>query len=565
MNSDFLRMSRRVTELEEKIEDTLIKIEDTSIWRSTNDGSGSGLDADLLDGYQASDLINNKHTGYTVTDLSVGWYTIATNTGDRAIARFALQDTMGGRHQSLAFYASHHFGQDSGNNITVLHYSRYVGTPIRYIRIKDYGTYDGAALQVYIDDASNAVSVYMLGDNFQSSGWVLQNWILDAETPPDVSNYSSLVESARVDLDQIDDGGMVATGEIYTGGRTTQHKVWHAGNDGSGSGLDADKLEGYHGSAYAEPHTFALRESHGYLYATIFNTTEVWDVGNVQPYYLYCTNSSSADRYHRRIKFTTLADRINGYGSAKNSHTHNSLHAGSWNYSYTSYGYIQFGPANTSHAHFNTDRGSFYFYKPTYINGWLNLLGNDINSAKNLTCSGYSHMNDILYVENVSQSYTACVDKCADQYTEVSIRPNGNNKGNLGGSSYYWYMTCSYKEYISSNRDYKTNILPYYTENAYDTIKGLQLYTYQCKDSEFYDISVGAMVQDMPIEMVNVSSDNGNSYDSNSATFIVAGAVQEIQKQIEAADLEDLPSALQGIQDRLSAIEGYIKTKEEAQ
>jgi hypothetical protein len=29
------------------------------------------------------------------------------------------------------------------------------------------------------------------------------------------------------------------------------HKIWHAGNDGAGSGLDADKLDGYHAASFA--------------------------------------------------------------------------------------------------------------------------------------------------------------------------------------------------------------------------------------------------------------------------------------------------------------------------
>ena len=31
----------------------------------------------------------------------------------------------------------------------------------------------------------------------------------------------------------------------------TEHKIWHAGNDGTSSGLDADKLDGYHASSFA--------------------------------------------------------------------------------------------------------------------------------------------------------------------------------------------------------------------------------------------------------------------------------------------------------------------------
>lgn len=39
------------------------------------------------------------------------------------------------------------------------------------------------------------------------------------------------------------DGNILATGELYA---NTSNKVWHAGNDGSGSGLDADLLDGLH-------------------------------------------------------------------------------------------------------------------------------------------------------------------------------------------------------------------------------------------------------------------------------------------------------------------------------
>jgi hypothetical protein len=133
------------------------------------------------------------------------------------------------------------------SEITVLHSSRYITTPIRYIRIKEGGTYDGALLQIYVDTPSNQLEVYLLGDNFQSIGWILKNFVPDGTDPGDVGNFSALTNvAAQVDLDTIIDGGMATTGEIYAGGNTTQYKVWHAGNDGSGSGLDADLLDGKH-------------------------------------------------------------------------------------------------------------------------------------------------------------------------------------------------------------------------------------------------------------------------------------------------------------------------------
>ena len=222
----------------------------------TVDGTGSGLDADLLDGQEGSyyaaqsnveTYINRSYVDkHDAVNLAVGWYTIAQNTGNRAVARFALWDVNSGDHQSVVFYAAHHYGTDASNTITVLHNSKYVGSPFRYLRIKDAGTYDGAAFQVYIDDASNAVNVAIVGDDVQSDGWDIVDFLPDATAPSLVSNWSSFTEKSRIDLDLIDQGGIATTGEIYAGGDTSQYKVWHSGNDGSASGLDADTCDGQH-------------------------------------------------------------------------------------------------------------------------------------------------------------------------------------------------------------------------------------------------------------------------------------------------------------------------------
>ena len=48
---------------------------------------------------------------------------------------------------------------------------------------------------------------------------------------------------------------------------------WHANNDGSGSGLDADLLDGYNSATGATANTIALRDSSGNLTANVFNGT----------------------------------------------------------------------------------------------------------------------------------------------------------------------------------------------------------------------------------------------------------------------------------------------------
>ena len=171
-------------------------------------------------------------------DLAVGWYTIATINQGRASARFSVWDAHSSRHQTIHFYASHHYGTDASNNITVIHASNYNTTePVRHIRIKELGTYDGAALQVYVEQGANLLHVAAFDDvqGETSQGWVLKNFIADGTDPGGVSlsanstngttsAWSSFTEAAKVDLQNIYQGGIATTGEIYAGGRTTQYK-----------------------------------------------------------------------------------------------------------------------------------------------------------------------------------------------------------------------------------------------------------------------------------------------------------------------------------------------------
>lgn len=162
------------------------------------------------------------------SNLAAGWYTIAVNSGNRASGKFILRDTSSGNHQSVVFYATHHFG--SYSDITVLINSRYSGNPFRYIRIKDGGTYDGALLQVYLDQGSNTVRTWLL-ENIQANGWIVKNWVADGTNPGDLGNFAALTEiPAQVDLDYAPQGGMITTGDIYGGGDTTQYLYLNANN-----------------------------------------------------------------------------------------------------------------------------------------------------------------------------------------------------------------------------------------------------------------------------------------------------------------------------------------------
>lgn len=74
--------------------------------------------------------------------------------------------------------------------------------------------------------------------------------------------------------------GLCLKGHGNTDMKWNNNTVWHAGNDGSGSGLDADLLDGNHASAFA---TSGHNHDSSYVrYATVAKSTA--DSTNAKPY-----------------------------------------------------------------------------------------------------------------------------------------------------------------------------------------------------------------------------------------------------------------------------------------
>jgi predicted RecA/RadA family phage recombinase len=186
----------------------------SKIWHASNDGSGSGLDADLLDGQHGSYYAPASHghsylplTGGTVSGTTS--FSYLTNTGgsklevmggadgnqrgiyiwDTSDANWGIYMAQAGANKSLA-------GGTACNSLD--------GRTSHHIRFRTYG-----------QDAIR--------------GWIFENNL----------------EAAKVSITS-DTGKIYSTGDHYVGSNV----VWHAGNDGSGSGLDADLLDGTNGGRY---------------------------------------------------------------------------------------------------------------------------------------------------------------------------------------------------------------------------------------------------------------------------------------------------------------------------
>ena len=148
-------------------------------WTSNNDGTGSGLDADLLDGLQASQFLRSD-----ADDIVSKQLTFPSAVGDRPILQGGFLSRLSGDGDADIWGIS-----------------------------EDYYPSQGTA----------------------SNAWGIR-W---ASTPNEIQFVGANANKLRIDLD--------TAGKVYI----DDNEVWHVGNDGSGSGLDADLLDGQEGSYYA--------------------------------------------------------------------------------------------------------------------------------------------------------------------------------------------------------------------------------------------------------------------------------------------------------------------------
>ncbi|MGP7732906.1 phage tail-collar fiber domain-containing protein [Oceanimonas smirnovii] len=166
------------------------------VWHAGNDGSGSGLDADTVDGLHAHQLIRAGVAGQTVgTDFQV---------------------------RGAKFY----FGSD----------------------IKEHNLFDN-------DGAGNAgIQFGMNIDRHTVSGGAVEFQAnIDNTTNP---GFEINVSTGNKNAGDVVSWACQLIGKSDGSLTWNNHSLWHAGNDGSGSGMDADLLDGKHGAYYLDWRNF---------------------------------------------------------------------------------------------------------------------------------------------------------------------------------------------------------------------------------------------------------------------------------------------------------------------
>lgn len=354
-------------------------------WHTNNDGSGSGLDADLLDGQHGSYYAPASHVhsylplaGGTITgNLNVnGTTTLGNGNADQT----HINDTLylgatdsGDSHFYFGENSSNWYGDhwywDSGYEVE--RYSRYAGTDTliekhdtRYThKVQTNRAYErlshstGYQIGSYNSVGGNSAKtnpIYTIGDSYRPSdtsiagmygiGYAHSN--LWGTGSGKTSGWGQYVAEAGAYTQIFSVGGTWSLGEYNRNG----NKVWDAGNDGSGSGLDADLLDGQHGSYY-------------------------YSSANPPPTYAKYLRSDTTDNFTgSRLQFPTLGLSITNDNSGG--------------------GYSHYIRGTSTHIVIGTTNGNTYYQNYGNTSGSYNLSGNVTHNGSNAGTKLWGISND---------------------------------------------------------------------------------------------------------------------------------------------------------------------------
>ena len=246
-----------------------------TIWDTGNDGAGSGLDADLLDGVQGSSYLLASATvngyaraqGRVVTNCNDAAYRVpgmygfnnvpsngpGTNYSAMIVATnsdVGIQLVGGYTNDQLYFRGWH----SSGGTYLAWRKTWHNGNDGSGSGL-DSDTVDGIQGSSFLRSDANDIAT----GNITFSGEVVGTGNLKARRNQTNGNYTTAALWTESYGSTTTGIAFHISGNVgnFLEMRTDQHlywknnKVWFAGNDGSGSGLDADLLDGQQGSYYA--------------------------------------------------------------------------------------------------------------------------------------------------------------------------------------------------------------------------------------------------------------------------------------------------------------------------
>jgi len=448
-----------------------------TIWHAGNDGSGSGLDADTVDGFQVNSSATNNQANVLVRTqangyIHAGWINSvsgSSGTTNRLTRITASYDAYLRYLDPASFKVQ--IGESYKNT-----YSRSVdyGTDSNYwVGSFGHASYD--ANQTF--HAGSGFFDIWSGSNYPSGTSHIHGFNALHYTTGSISGNTGTAYgwqmAAQYNLD---------TGPWWrrcsAGSFTAWRKIWHDSNDGSGSGLDADTVDGYNTTQSGGAGLIAVfNAANGYLY------TNNWVYLGTGQTGIYSGLNSA--HWYPNAGSTYGTWRMNG---SRNSY------GGFW---------CDYSAVNTG-MHDSAGNGGTY----RQANGrwyWYHHVGNN--------CTGFS-------TSTTSSSYTI--------YSDGAIYSTGN--------------ITAY-----SDRRVKENIIQ--IDSALDKVNKLEGVYYNKIDDETKTKEIGFIAQDVQEavpELVTYAEDideYGVKY--GNATALLVEAVKELTQQVNTLkkELEELKNA----------------------
>jgi hypothetical protein len=248
-----------------------VKINSNTVWNAGNDGSGSGLDADLLDGAQGSSFLRSDINDVVTPGKQISFYSydnIESSSADQASLE-VFQDTSG----ADAFMQFHvngdyaaYFGLDGSTNDFAVGGWSMGANKYKVWHAGNDGS--GSGLDADLLDGIDS-SRFVYGSNSRkttnadpNSNTAMNSGFYDiSSTNTPTATWYSYITMAHNNT--ANEHGHQIAGSFYSDGDLfNRHyngtnasfgnwtRIWNAANDGSGSGLDADLLDGVQGGSY---------------------------------------------------------------------------------------------------------------------------------------------------------------------------------------------------------------------------------------------------------------------------------------------------------------------------
>ena len=238
----------------------------------TVDGAGSGLDADTLDGATSSFFQN-------ASNLSSGTVPQARLSASTLLTLIKTVDGSGSGLDADSL---------DGLNSTAFVRSNASDT----LTGSTYTFNSSEAEKIILQGASNPYIRFQEGTTDKA----YVQWHSDG--------YLQLANAEDGSRIRIKDDLRFTTDNFSS----TNYKIWHAGNDGSGSGLDADLLDGLNAAESGNSARIVRTNASGYIFANYINTTDNTVSSGVSD--IMCKTSSGGD-YHRSANAAAVRAFIN--------------------------------------------------------------------------------------------------------------------------------------------------------------------------------------------------------------------------------------------------------------